>query len=139
MSGHPPSPADCEPVRTVYGYISSEHTDEAEIDRLHDQLTAHARAEGLALAEIFVDRCMPPGRIVRPGLTVLLEAVMRSEASGVLVVSADHLSPVPAVRRAIEVEIEVLGARLLTTTAQPTPDKAATPSASPAIPSPRSA
>jgi hypothetical protein len=69
------------------------------------------------LAEIFVDRCTPPGRIVRPGLTVLLEAVMRSEACGVLVVSLDHLSPMPAVRQAIEVEIEVLGARILTTTA----------------------
>jgi hypothetical protein len=134
MSGRPPTPADCEPAR-VYGYISSEHADEAEIDRLHDQLTAHAQAEGLALAEIFVDRCMPPGRIVRPGLTVLLEAVMRAEAAGVLVISADHLSPLPAVRRAIEVEIEVLGARVLTTTA-PSTTSDTTPQA---IPSPRPA
>ncbi|ABD12249.1 hypothetical protein CcI156_05800 [Frankia sp. CcI156] len=124
MNGRPPSSAECQSARTVYGYISSEHADEAEIDRLHDQLTAHAQAEGLALAEIFVDRSIPPGRIVRPGLTVLLEAVMRSEAAGVLVASLDHLSPLPAVRQAIEVEIEVLGARVLTVT--------------PAVPSPRS-
>jgi len=106
----------------VYGYIRSEQGDESEIDRLHDQLTAHAQAEGLALAEIFVDRSIPPGRIVRPGLTVLLEAVMRSDASGVLVANLDHLSPLPAVRQAIEVEIEVLGARVLTVTpATPSP------------------
>ncbi len=127
MNGRPPSSAERQSARTVYGYISSEHADEAEIDRLYDQLTAHAQAEGLALAlaEIFVDRSIPPGRIVRPGLTVLLEAVMRSEACGVLVANLDHLSPLPAVRQAIEVEIEVLGARVLTV--------------SPATPSPRPA
>jgi hypothetical protein len=118
MSGRPPTPADCEPAGTVYGYISSGHADEAEIDRLHDQLTAHAESEGLALAEIFVDRGIRPGRTVRPGLTVLLEADMRSEASGVLVANLDHLSPLPAVRRAIEVEIEVLGARRNISTAR---------------------
>ncbi|WP_462186620.1 MULTISPECIES: recombinase family protein [unclassified Frankia] len=108
--------------QTIYGYICIEHADEAEIDRLDDQLTAHARAEGLALAEIFVDRCMPPGRIVRPGLTVLLEAVKRSEVAGVLVVSLDHLSPLPAVRQAIEVEIEGLGGRVIYLSEPSAPD-----------------
>ena len=120
--------------RTVYGYISTGHADEAEIERLHDQLTQHARAKGLTLAEIFVDRRMPPGRIIRPGLTVLLDAVIRSEAAGVLVADLDHLSSLPAVRRAIEVQIEILGAELLTTAARPDVAVATSPQTAPAIP-----
>jgi hypothetical protein len=125
--------------RTVYGYISSEHADEAEIDRLHDQLTQHASAEGLTLAEIFVDRSMPPGRIIRPGLTVLLDAVIRSEAAGVLVANLDHLSSLPAVRRAIEVQIEILGAELLTTATQPGGTDATGPQTRAGIPQQRPA
>ena len=41
-------------------HISVDHTDETVIDRLHDQLTDHARTEGMTLADIFVDRCVPP-------------------------------------------------------------------------------
>jgi hypothetical protein len=116
-SGPTPAPPTSEPARTVYGYISVEHTDEVVIDRLHDQLTDHAHTEGMSLAEIFVDRCMPPGRLARPGLNVLLDTVMRS-GGDVLVIDIDHLSSLPAVRRAIEVEIEFLGARLHTVTAR---------------------
>ena len=35
---------------------------------------------------------MAPTRIVRPGLTVLLNAVLRTESCGVLVVSPEYLS-----------------------------------------------
>lgn len=97
----------------VYGYVSLEDDDEAEVERLHDELTAHAEAEGMALAEIFVDRNTPPARVVRAGLTVLLDAILRQQDCGVLVASPDQLSTLPAVRRAIEVEIEGLGAELL--------------------------
>ncbi|ADP78954.1 recombinase family protein [Pseudofrankia inefficax] len=112
IPNHPTS----EPVRTVYGYISVEHTDEAVIERLRTRLTEHARAVGMSLTEIFIDRCVPPGRVVRPGLNVLLDTILRS-GGDVLVIEVDHLSSLPAVRRAIEVEIEVLGARLHTATA----------------------
>lgn len=98
---------------TVYGYLSLDHDDEAEVTALHERLTAHARAEGLALAEVYVDRNIAPGRIVRPGLTVLLDAVMRTEGCAVLVVSPQHLSPMEPVRRAIEVEIQLLGASVI--------------------------
>jgi hypothetical protein len=70
----------------------------------------------MSLAEVFVDRCVPPGRLVRPGLSVLLDTVLRA-GGDVLVIDIDHLSSLPPVRRAIEVEIEVLGARLHTVTA----------------------
>ncbi|MCK9928241.1 recombinase family protein [Frankia sp. Mgl5] len=99
--------------QTVYGYVSLEDDDEVEVERLHDALTAHAKAAGLPLAEIFVDRNTPPARIVRAGLTVLLDAILRREDCGVLVASPDQLSALPAVRRAIEVEIEGLGGSLL--------------------------
>lgn len=115
--------------QTVYGYISLVNDDETHIERLHDQLTAHARVEGLTLAEVFVDRCTAPARIVRPGLTVLLEAVMRTEGCGVLVISPDHLSPVPAVRHAMEVEIEILGAQVLTTTIRSSTNNSLPPAA----------
>ncbi|WP_261575740.1 hypothetical protein [Frankia gtarii] len=67
----------------------------------------------MTLAEIFVDRNTPPARVVRAGLTVLLDAILRREDCGVLVASPDQLSTLPAVRRAIEVEIQGLGGSLL--------------------------
>lgn len=98
---------------TVYGYICLEDDDEPRVDRLHDHLTAHAAAEGWALAEVFVDRNMPPGRIVRPGLTVLLEVVGRTDGCAVLVASLEHLSSSTPIRQAIEVEITSAGGRIL--------------------------
>lgn len=90
---------------TVYGYIRLEGDDEAEVDRLHDQLTAHATAEGWHLADVFVDRTMPSARIVRPGLTRLLEAVRATDDCAVLVADYSQFSTLPAARRAIEEEL----------------------------------
>ncbi|WP_322768784.1 recombinase family protein [Frankia sp. Cr1] len=70
---------------TVFGYIRLEDGDGIEEDRLHDLLAAHATAEGLALADVFVDRHMPPARIVRPGLTELLAQLQRADGRAVLV------------------------------------------------------
>ncbi|EFC79669.1 hypothetical protein FrEUN1fDRAFT_7206 [Parafrankia sp. EUN1f] len=99
--------------RTVYGYISLEGDDESAIERVHDLLTAHAQAEGLALKEIIVDRDTPPGRIIRAGLTVLLDTLLRTEGCGVLIAGPDQLSSIPAVRRTIQRQIENLGATVL--------------------------
>ncbi len=98
---------------TVFGYIRLEDDDEAEEDRLHDLLVAHAVAEGMALADVYVDRHMPPARIMRPGLTELLARLQRTEGSGVLVATADHLSTSLPVREAIGVEIGNAGGRVL--------------------------
>ncbi|KJE21186.1 hypothetical protein FF36_04526 [Frankia torreyi] len=130
-SGPIPILPTSKPARAVYGYIGVDHTDEAVIDRLHDQLADHAREEGMNLAEVFVDRCVPPGRLVRPGLSVLLDTVLRARGD-VLVIDVDHLSSLPAVRRAIEVEIEVLGARLHTVTAPRADQHQVTPQSQPA-------
>ncbi len=97
----------------MYGYISLQHDDEDETAALRDRLTVYAEAEGLALVEIYIDRNVRPGQIIRPGLTVLLDAVLRTEGCGVLVPTVNHLSPASAVRRAVEVEIELLGGRLM--------------------------
>jgi hypothetical protein len=97
----------------VYGYIAFDHDDETEVERLYDQLTAHATAEGLELVEVYVERNVPPDLIVRPALTVLLEAVVRVEGCGVLVPTPAHISPVASVREAIETEIELLGGRIM--------------------------
>ncbi|KDA44536.1 recombinase family protein [Frankia sp. BMG5.23] len=98
---------------TVFGYIRLEDDDEAEEDRLHDLLVAHAVTEGLALADVYVDRHIPPARIVRPGLTELLARLQRTEGSGVLVATVDHFSTHPSVREAIEVEIGNAGGTVL--------------------------
>ncbi|ABD10277.1 hypothetical protein CcI156_12590 [Frankia sp. CcI156] len=98
---------------TVFGYIRLEDDDEAEEDRFHDLLVAHAVAEGLKLADVYVDRHMPPARIMRPGLTELLARLQRPPGSGVLVVTAEHLSTSPQVRKAIEVEIGNAGGAVL--------------------------
>ncbi|CAI7977268.1 conserved hypothetical protein [Frankia sp. Hr75.2] len=98
----------------AYGYICLQHDDEDEITELHDQVTAFAEAEGLALQEIYVDRNVRPGQTVRPGLTVVLDAVVRSEAGCVVVVpTGAHLSPEERVRGAMEVEIGMLGGRIV--------------------------
>jgi len=102
---------------TVYGYIRLEDEDEAEVDRLHDLLSAHAAAGGQALADVFVDRSMPPGQLIRPGLTLLLDAVRGADAATVIVPDLDHLSSLLAARRAIEAEISEAGARLIATAA----------------------
>ncbi|CUU60613.1 hypothetical protein Ga0074812_14330 [Parafrankia irregularis] len=99
--------------QTFYGYISLESDDETEIERLHDLLTAHAQAEGLTLSEILVDRNTPPGRIIRAGLTVILDALLRTEGCGVLIAGPHQFSSIPAVRRTIQREIESLGATVL--------------------------
>ncbi|WP_322760946.1 recombinase family protein [Frankia sp. Cr2] len=123
--------------QTAYGYISLEDDDETEVERLHDLITAFARAEGMAIGEIYVDRNMPSGRIVRSALTMLLDAVLRVEHSLIVVPTPEHLSNLQPIRRAIEVEIEGLGARVVTITGGGTPQLPH--QRQPAIPLPRSA
>lgn len=97
----------------AYGYICLQHDDEDVITELHELVTAFAEAEGLALQEIYVDRNVRPGQTVRPGLTVVLDAVARCEAGCVVVVpTMAHLSPDERVRGAMEVEIGMLGGRV---------------------------
>ncbi|MCK9928851.1 hypothetical protein MXD62_16975 [Frankia sp. Mgl5] len=98
----------------AYGYICLQHDDEDVITELHELVTAFAEAEGLALQEIYVDRNVRPGQTVRPGLVVLLDAVVRCEAGCVVVVPMGaHLSPEERVRGAMEVEMEMLGGRIV--------------------------
>jgi len=44
---------------------------------------------------------------------VLLDAVVRTDGCGVLVPTANHFSSSQAVRRAVEVEIGLLGGRIM--------------------------
>ncbi|TCJ40101.1 recombinase family protein [Parafrankia sp. BMG5.11] len=104
---------------TVYGYIRLDGDDQAEEDHLHDQLSDHATAQSLVLADVFVDRNTPPARIVRPGLTELLVRLRRIEGCGVLVASLDHLSPSLPVRQAILVEISNVGGQVLEVATRP--------------------
>lgn len=98
---------------TVYGYIRLEDDDRDDEDRLHDQLEAHAAAEGLTLADVFVDRNMPPARIMRPGLTELLVKLRHTESPTVMIADLDHLSPTAPVRQAIESEINNAGGQVM--------------------------
>ncbi|ESZ99805.1 hypothetical protein ThrDRAFT_04776 [Frankia casuarinae] len=66
---------------------------------------------------MFVDRNMPPGQLIRPGLTLLLDAVRRADGAIVIVPDLYHLSSLIAARRAIEAEISEAGARLIATAA----------------------
>jgi hypothetical protein len=98
---------------TVYGYIALDHDDETEIERLFDQLTDHATAEGLELVEVYVERNTQPDLIIRPALSVLLAAVVRSAGCGVLVPTPAHISPIDSVRKAIETEVELSGGTMM--------------------------
>jgi len=112
----PEPPALPAPATTIsaFGYICVQHENEDEITALHDQVANYTSANHLNLVEVYVDRNVWPGQVIRPGLTVLLDAVVRSEGCVVVVPSAAHLSPEGAIRRAVEVEIQMLGARTVT-------------------------
>ncbi|WP_239310690.1 MULTISPECIES: recombinase family protein [unclassified Frankia] len=110
---------------TVYGYIRMEGDDGSEEDHLHGLLSAHAAAESMTMADVFVDRSRSPTRIVRPGLTELLAQLRRTEGRAVLVADLDHLSTSTPVRHTIEVEISNAGSCVLVVgapnTQSPTP------------------
>ncbi|WP_322763395.1 recombinase family protein [Frankia sp. Cr2] len=99
-------------MRPTFGYISVEDDNEAEIERLHEDLTAFAVAEGLRLEEIFVDRNIRPTRLVRPGLDMVLSHV-RQTGAVVLVPSEMHMSTWSVVREAIVAEVKSLGGAVM--------------------------
>ncbi|SNQ46599.1 putative Histidine kinase-like ATPase domain-containing protein [Frankia canadensis] len=92
-------------TRSAFGYIRRDDANDEEINRVHDVLTGHARREGLALVEVYVDRNTPSDQLVRAGFSVLLEELRRYDAAIVLVAGAEHLSTSPPMRRALEGEI----------------------------------
>ncbi|MCM3884301.1 recombinase family protein [Frankia sp. R82] len=100
----------------AYGYLSLTGDDKQEISKLHRQVTVFADAESYTLAEVYVDRNMPPGRLIRPGLSVLLDCLRAREGCCVIVPTSDHLSTWAAIRKAIEMEIQLLGGTLLIAT-----------------------
>ncbi|ABD11747.1 hypothetical protein ThrDRAFT_01163 [Frankia casuarinae] len=97
----------------AYGYFSLTAEDDDEVSRLNRQVKDYADAESYVLAEIYVDRNMPPGRLIRPALTTLLDCLRHDDRCSVIVPSADHISPWPLIRKAIAMEIQLLGAKLV--------------------------
>ncbi len=104
------------PVRpSAFGYIAVQHADEAEIEQHHDQLTSYAQDQGFHLVEIYVDRRIIPGSLLRPGLDVLITRLKEYDSAHVLVPTADHLSPATSVRTAILAHLSALGAVVVVT------------------------
>ncbi len=100
----------------AYGYISLANDDDDEILKLHRKITDYAEIESYVLTEIYIDRNMPPGRLIRPGLTVLLDCLRQYEGCSVVVPTVDALSTWVAIRKAIEMEIQLLGAKMVVAT-----------------------
>ncbi|MCM3920615.1 recombinase family protein [Frankia sp. AiPs1] len=97
----------------AFGYIAVQHADEAEIEQFHDQLMAYAESHELVVIEIYVDRRIIPGSLLRPGFDSLVGELKRHSQSRVLVPTADHLSPAPSVRAAFLAVLTELGAALV--------------------------
>ncbi|CAO5183443.1 Resolvase/invertase-type recombinase catalytic domain-containing protein [Frankia sp. AiPs1] len=100
---------------SAFGYIAVQHADETEIDEHLDQLTAYAEAEGFHLVEVYVDRRIIPGSLLRPALEVLITQLKQHEGARVLVPTPDHLSPAASVRTAILSHLHALGAAVVVT------------------------
>ncbi len=97
----------------AFGYIAVQHADEAEIEQFHDRIMACAEEHGLTIVEIYVDRRIIPGSLLRPGFDTLVGDLKRYSQSRVLVPTADHLSPAPSVRAAFLAVLTELGAALV--------------------------
>ncbi|WP_018637364.1 hypothetical protein [Parafrankia elaeagni] len=98
---------------TAFGYLRLEDGEsEEDVNRLHDVLSDHAEREGLALAEVFVDRNMCSDQVIGPGLTVLLEAVRRDGRAVVLLSKWEHLAASASARHAITAVVVNLGGRI---------------------------
>lgn len=99
----------------AFGYIAVQHADEAEIEQFHDELMAYAKDHTLAIVEIYVDRRIIPGSLLRPGLDILISSLKEYDSARVLVPTADHLSPADSVRTAILAHLTALRAVVVVT------------------------
>ena len=97
----------------AFGYVRVEDDDETAVDELCDLVEDSRAAEDYDLREVYVDRT-PPGSVVRPGFQALVGALEREEGAHVLVPDLDHLSPLPAVRTALEAKLGSLGSTVVT-------------------------
>jgi hypothetical protein len=94
----------------AFGYIAVQHANEAEIEKHFGHLTAYAGDQGLHLIEVYVDRHVIPGNLLRPGLDVLMGELGEYKGARVLVPTAEHLSPAVGVRTAIVTHLSAPGA-----------------------------
>jgi DNA invertase Pin-like site-specific DNA recombinase len=77
----------------VYGYIRSFPCDHrSQLNCLRAGIEQYALREGLALAEILVEKTAAEGYGERPAFTALMEALRPGEAYGVIVPGLRHLS-----------------------------------------------
>lgn len=97
----------------TFGYISVQHSDKVRIEQFHDQITAYAEGHDLTIVEIYVDRRVLPGSLLRPGFDTLVGDLKRCSQARVLVPTADHLSPAPSVRAAFLAVLTELGATVV--------------------------
>ncbi|SNQ48967.1 conserved hypothetical protein [Frankia canadensis] len=100
---------------SAFGYIATQDANETEIEEHLDHLTTYAQAHRLHLIEVYVDRRIIPGSLLRPGLEVLIRELKAYEGARVLVPTADHLSPAISVRTAIVAHLSALGAAVVVT------------------------
>lgn len=100
-------------MQTAFGYIRIGHAGDNEIHNLRDMISEYAAAEGMRLVTIYVDQETPSTDIGRPGLTILLEAVGRSDRAVVLVPDMTHLSHALDVRRIIGEKVTAFGGAIM--------------------------
>ncbi len=106
-------------VTTVVGYVRPTPGDRP--GAADGAIIGYATRHDLAMKRIHRDDPAEPGQGRRPGFLAALDDLHEGRATGVLVASADHLSPVPQVEEALVRLVEEAGGRMYLADSDPAP------------------
>ncbi len=104
---------------TVVGYVRPAPGDRP--GAADGAIIGYATRHNLAMKRIHRDDPTEPGQARRPGFLAALEDLREYRATGVLLPSADHLSPVPHVQDALIRLVEETGGRIYLADTDTTP------------------
>jgi DNA invertase Pin-like site-specific DNA recombinase len=105
---------DFRPV--AYGYLRAEHPDPEALAEARKAIAAFCVSAGLRLITVFCDQgedgTADGADVLRPGWTGLLDALGLPEATTLVVLDLDHLSPHEVIREGLLRQVRRTGAEL---------------------------
>lgn len=115
LSNRRPSETRTPETSPAHGYARLTHDDEGKIEDIRSRMTELCNSDKITLEAIYFDRDTADDSLNRPGLEKLLANLLcRRPGAVVVVLSLDHLSPLPATRTALMTLIGRTGTRLVT-------------------------
>ncbi len=121
-------------MTTVVGYVRPAPQDRP--GAADGAIIGYATRHNLTMKRIHRDDPAEPGQGRRPGFLAALDDLHEGRATGVLVPSAEHLSPVPHVQQALVRLVEEAGGRIYPADSEPPPLRPPTPTNHPDAPAP---